>query len=125
MRKNKYQSCDDDGWKVRRLTLDQENFPLPLGWMLSDTTEKLVASLVGDFRFVQSLSQVPEFERLQNNKYHRAANILFKNSCTLHSITRLLSGPDAESRLPAPELAQPWEAVTRWSDVSSESQEDY
>ncbi len=122
---DKHQSCEDDGWKVRRVTLDQENFSLPLGWMLSDTTENLVARLVGDLRFVKASQELGKFKSSKKTKSQRAADILFSNSCTLHSITRLLSGADSGLKPSVPVAVNPWEGVTRWSDISSDRGETY
>ncbi|MEO1610681.1 MAG: hypothetical protein AAFR90_15425, partial [Pseudomonadota bacterium] len=73
--------CEDTNWKARLLVLDQQKFPLPLGWLLAEPTSRLVEHMVGtpsNFQELKSLSK--------NEQESLSRNYIWQNSCTLTSI---------------------------------------
>jgi hypothetical protein len=101
-------NCDDDKWAVRLIMLDQQTFSLPLGWMISTPTADLIDRMIGEPRRIDS----PPPTNLAENEpdpVKRAANILYNNSCTMYSMTRLLAGDTKPIKAPAAPItpAQP------------------
>lgn len=93
-------NCSDHNWRVRLLVLDQKRFELPLAWMLSAPTSHIVGALVGAPRNLGVPPVTPA--NLQPTPERRTADLLYDNSCTMWSMTQLLS---AKHPSPPPQAA--------------------
>lgn len=82
-------NCSDHNWRVRLVVLDQKRFELPLAWMLSAPTSHIVGGLVGVPRNLGVPPVTPP--NVQATPERRTADLLYDNSCTMWSMTQLLS----------------------------------
>lgn len=88
-------NCSDHDWRVRLVVLDQKRFELPLAWMLSAPTSHIVGGLVGVPRNLGVPPVTPA--NLQPTAERRTADLLYDNSCTMWSMTQLLSAKVSRS----------------------------
>jgi Patatin-like phospholipase len=88
------------GWQLREVKLEDQEYSLPLGWKISDTTFKLVSYLIGrpgpcSKQASQQSAVAPDSAALsdaQNNEAVKEEKALRNNRCVMQLIEQALSG---------------------------------
>jgi hypothetical protein len=90
-----------DDWKIAVVQLQQDAFNLPLGWMISAITRKLVAALMGGSSSCMALTEASgagapaaSVPAPEDRHIEIRLNTVRQNTCITESILRLISEPE-------------------------------